>query len=238
MRFRVDRNLVVTANGFAGQRIERGEAVDFVAEELDAHALFFVRRVDFDDVAADAKRAAPEVVIVPLVLDLDELSQNLIAADSLSPFERQQHAVVRLWRTEAVDARDAGDDDHVATLEERPGGREAHPVDFVVDRRFLLDVRIGRRHVGFRLVVVVVADEVFDGVVGEKAAEFLIELCGERLVVDHHQGRAVHARDGLRHGEGLAGSGDTEEDLMTVATIQPLGQLGNGAGLIPRQREI
>ena len=195
-------------------------------------ALLFVRRIDLDDVAADAERAAAEVVVVALVLDLDQLAEDLLAADPLAALERQQHAVVRLGRAEAVDARHAGDDDDVAALEERPRGRQPHAVDLVVDRRFLLDVRVGRRDVGLGLVVVVVADEVLDGVVGEEAPELLIELRRERLVVDHHQRRPVHRGDGLRHRERLARAGDAEQHLVRVAALQPLGQLADGARLV------
>src|SRR5207302_1727867 len=119
----------------AGERIERRQLVDVVAEQLDAEPRLLVRRVDLDDVAADAERAAPEIMVVALVLDLDELAQNLVAADPLPALERQQHAVVRLGRAEAVDARHAGDDDDVAALEERPRRREAHAIDLLVDRR-------------------------------------------------------------------------------------------------------
>ncbi len=164
---------------------------------------------DLDDVAADAEGAAAELHVVAFVLDLDQLAQDLIAVDALTEFEREQQAVVRLGRAEAVDARDAGDDDDVASLEERPRRRQPHPIDLVVDGRFLLDVRVGRGHVGFGLVVVVVADEVLDGVLGEEALELLIELRGQRLVVRHHQRRPVHLREHLRHGERLARSGDS-----------------------------
>src|SRR4029453_4549774 len=112
----IDRHLFVWAGGFAGQRNERGQVIDFIAEQFDTQALLFVGGINFDDVAANAERAASEVVIVALVLDLDELAQNLFATDSLSAFERQQHAVIRLWRAETIDARDAGDDDYVATF--------------------------------------------------------------------------------------------------------------------------
>ena len=49
-------------------------------------------------------------------------------------------------------------------------------------------------NVGLRLVVVVVADEVLDRVLGKEPAELLEELRGERLVVDHHQRRPVDPR--------------------------------------------
>ena len=56
VRLRVDRDLVVLAQGLAGQRIEGRQRVDFVAEELDAERQVLVRRVDLDDVAAHAER--------------------------------------------------------------------------------------------------------------------------------------------------------------------------------------
>ena len=201
-------------------------------------AMLFVRRVDLDDVAADAEGAAVEVVVVALVLDLDQLAQDLIAVDPLAALERQHHAVVRLGRAEAVDARDAGDDDDVAPLEQRARRREPHAVDLVVDRRFLLDVRVGGRDVGFGLVVVVVADEVLDGVLGEEAAELLVELRRQRLVVRHHQRRPVHPRDALRHRERLARAGDAEQHLVLVAAVQPLDQLVDRAGLVAAKLEV
>ncbi len=73
---------------------------------------------------------------------------------------------------------------------------------------------------------------------GKEAPELLVELRRERLVVDHHQRRTVHARDGLRHGERLAGAGDPEQHLVRVAALQPVDQLADGAGLVAGQLEI
>ena len=75
-----------------------------------------------------------------------------------------------------------GDDDDVRPREERVRRRVAHAVDLVVDDRVLLDERVARRDVRFGLVVVVVADEVLDGVVGEEVVHLAVELRGERLV--------------------------------------------------------
>ena len=55
-------------------------------------------------------------------------------------------------------------------------GRQPHPVDLVVDRRLLLDIGIGGRDVGLRLVVVVVADEVLHRVVRKEPPELLVQL--------------------------------------------------------------
>jgi hypothetical protein len=56
------------------------------------------------------------------------------------------------------------------------------PLDLVVDRGVLLDVGVGGGDVGLGLVVVVVADEVLDGVVGEELPELVGQLGGEGLV--------------------------------------------------------
>ena len=238
VRLRVDRHLVEPPDHLSGQRVEPGELVDLVAEQADAQRVLLVRRHDFDDVAADAEGAASELGVVALVLDLDQLAEDLVAIDALADLERQEHAVVGLGRAEAVDARHARHDDDVAALEERPRGGQPHPVDLVVDRRFLLDVRVGGRDVGLRLVVVVVADEVLDGVLREEALEFLVELRGERLVVRHDQRGPVHRGDDLRHRVRLARAGDAEQHLVRVAAVQPLHQFRDGADLVAAHFEV
>jgi hypothetical protein len=74
--------------------------------------------------------------------------------------------------------------------------------------------------------------------VGEEAPEFLIELGRQRLVVGHHQGRAIHPGDGLRHREGLARAGDAEQHLMLVAALEAVDELVDGARLIAGELEI
>ena len=87
-------------------------------------------------------------------------------------------------------------------------------------------------NVGFRLVVVVVADEVFHRVVGEELLELLAKLSGQDLVVGQHQGGPLDGLDDLGHGVGLAGAGDAQQDLLPEAVLDALSQLGNGLGLV------
>ena len=162
--------LVELPQRLAAQRIDLGDRLDLVAEELDAQRpLLLVGRKDLDHVAAHPEGAAVEVEVVALVLDLDQLAQQRVAVDALAALEEHQHVEVRLGRAEAVDAGDAGDDDDVVALEQRLGRRVAHLVDLVVDGRVLLDVGVGGRDVGLRLVVVVVADEVATALSGKSS---------------------------------------------------------------------
>ncbi len=57
-----------------------------VAEELDAdRRLLLVGGEDLDHVAAHAERAAVKVDVVALVLDVDELPEERVAAELLAP---------------------------------------------------------------------------------------------------------------------------------------------------------
>ncbi len=78
----------------------------------------------------------------------------------------------------------------VAALEKRTRRAHAQLVQLVVDRGFFFDVRVRGGNVRFRLVEIVVADEIFDRVLREKTFEFAVELRRERLVVRQHQRRA------------------------------------------------
>ena len=152
--------------------------------------------------------------------------------DGLALAQVEGHGGVVFDRADAVDAGDRGDDDDVVALEQRARRRVAHAVDLLVDGRFLLDVGVGARHVGFGLVVVVVGDEVLDRVVGEEALHLAIELGGEGLVGGEDQRRALGAHDGLRGGEGLARAGDAEQHLVGLAVVDALDEVGDGGGLV------
>ncbi len=108
----------------------------------------------------------------------------------------------------------------------------AHPVDLLVDRGVLLDVGVGARHIGLRLVVVVVGDEVLDRVLGEERLHLAVELGGQGLVGGEDQGRALHRLDHLGGGEGLARAGDPKQHLVALAVFQAFDQGGDRLGLI------
>ena len=139
---------------------------------------------------------------------------------------------VGLGRTDAVDAGDRGHDDHVAPGQQAAGGRVAHLVDLVVDGGVLLDEGVGGGEVGLGLVVVVVGDEVLHGVVREELLELAVELGRQGLVGGEHQGRPAGPGDDVGHGEGLAGAGHAEQDLVPVAALDPGRQFLDGLGLV------
>ncbi len=103
MRVALDRPLHLAA-----ERIDLLDGLDRVAEELDAdRGLLLVRREHLDHVAAHAERAAVEVDVVSLVLDVDEHAQEVVAAELLADLQVDEEPVVALRAADAVDAADA-----------------------------------------------------------------------------------------------------------------------------------
>ncbi len=208
MRIGVDLDEFQLVGLLPGERVEFVDRLDLVAEQRDAPgAVLVMRRKNFDDVAAYAERAAEEIGLRALVLQRHQVGHQLALLDLAALLQGEGHGRISFDRANAVDAGHRGDDDDVVALEQRARRRVAHAVDLLVDRGFLLDIGVGARDVGLRLVVVVIGDEIFHRVVGEERLELAVELRGQRLVGRQDEGRALRRLDHLGHGEGLAGAG-------------------------------
>ena len=111
-------------------------------------------------------------------------------------------------------------------------------VELLVDVGVLLYIEIGAREVGLGLIVVVVADEVLDRVVGEELLKLGRELRGERLVVGDDQRRALHPLDDVRHRERLAAAGDSHQRLVDHVAFDAVYDLIDGLRLVARRLEV
>ena len=56
-------------------------------------------------------------------------------------------------------------------------------VNLIIDRAVLLDIGIAGGNIGLRLVIIIVGDKVFYGIVREKLLKLTVELTGQGLVV-------------------------------------------------------
>ena len=184
MRVGVDLDEFEVLGLDAGQRVEFYDRLDLVAEEADPPgAVLVVGGEDLDRIAPDPEQTAREVAgLHALVLQRDQVLDELALVDLVAELEREGHRGIGLDRADAVDAGDGSDDDDVVALQHRAGRGVAHAVDLLVDVGFLLDIGVGARDVGLRLVIVVVGDEILDRIVGKEAPELAVELRGKRLV--------------------------------------------------------
>ena len=179
------------------------ERINLVAPHFDAIGLIFVGGIDFDHVAADAE-AAPAQILAAVVLYIHEPAQKRFARSLLTFFEHDEHAVISFRRTEAVDAGYGGDDHNVAAFEQGASRAHAQLVQLIVDGGFLVDVNVRGGNVGFGLVKIVIADEIFDGVFRKEGLELVIQLRGQSFVMCQNQRGAAGLLDQLGHSEGLA----------------------------------
>src|SRR5262249_32102033 len=104
--------------------------------------------------------------------------------------------------------------------------------ELIVDGRFLLYVHVGSGNIGLRLIVVVIRDEILDGVMREELLEFVVELRGKSLVVCQHHCWTPNLFDDLRHRVSLTRTGNPEQHLMLFSGIDTSGELIDGASLI------
>ncbi len=230
---RIDEKLLPALDDLAAYGMDERELLDFVAPELQAERELLVRGVHLDAIAADPELAGLQRHVISVVLDAYQPGQHLVAVDHLANPQGHHGLAVVLGRADAVDARDAGHDDHVAAADQGAGGRQAQPFDVLVDRGVLLDVNVALRDVGLRLVVVVIAHKIVDGVVGEELFELGIHLGGQRLVVRDDQRRPLKGLDDVGHDERLARPGHPHAHHVLVAAAERLDNLPDDLGLVP-----
>ena len=88
----------------AKERVNLGERIHFVAKQLNAVGIVIVCGIDLDHVSTHPECAALEIGVIAFVEDFHQLAEDVIAADLLSFFQEEQHAVISFRRSQAVDA--------------------------------------------------------------------------------------------------------------------------------------
>ena len=86
-------------------------------------------------------------------------------------------------------------------------------LNVLVDGAVLFNEQVALRHIGFWLVIVVVADEILHGVLRKKLPELRIQLRCQGFVGGKDDGGTAQARDHIGHGEGFAGPGHPQQGL-------------------------
>ena len=105
-------------------------------------------------------------------------------------------------------------------------------VNLVIDRAILFDISIARRHIGLRLIVIIVGNEVFHCVIGEEFLELTIKLAGQRFIMGNNQSRLVDPSDNLTHGIGLTSTRRSHKNLGFLASLDIIHQLLDSLRLV------
>ena len=213
--------------------VEPADPVDLVPEELHPDGgVLPVGGPDLHRVPPDPEHVPLEGDIVPLIADLHQPAQKLVPLP-LRPGPQGDGELGEVLRpAQAVDTGDGGHDDDVPPLQQGEGGGEAEAVDLVVGGGVLGDIGVRVGDIRLGLVIIIIGDEVLHRVVGEELLELGAQLGGQGLVVGQHQGGPLDGLDDLGHGEGLAGAGDAQEDLLLQSVLDPRRQGGDGLRLV------
>ena len=75
----VDVDVLALGEELAGQRVDLGDPLDLVPEELDADDALLARGPELERVAAHAEPRASEIRVVALVLEVDQVAQHRVA---------------------------------------------------------------------------------------------------------------------------------------------------------------
>ena len=105
-------------------------------------------------------------------------------------------------------------------------------VYLIVDLRIFFYICVRRRHIGFRLIIIIITDEILHRIFRKKLLKFSVELGSQSLIVTDDKSRFLYFLYNLRHGECLAGAGYTHESLAFFAVDYALRQRLYGFGLI------
>src|SRR3989338_8216436 len=191
-----------------------------------------VRRHYLPVVAPQAESAALKVGIRPLELQLDQLAHEALPVHGIADLEMEYALGVRRGRPQAVDAGNRSHHYHVLAGEQGGRRRVAELVYLVVHQRFFADIGIRGRQIRFRLVIIVIGNEIMHRVLGEKLPELVRELGGQGLIVRDDQGRSLERLDDVRDGEGLAGAGDPQKGLVAKSAGKPVREVRDRLGLV------
>ena len=230
---RVDCLITELCFYISGERVDRSHAVDLVTEEFNSYSiLIIVGRDDFKCVPLHPERTAVEIHLISLILHIDEFTDELIAVFGHTGANGGHHICKILRSTDAIDARDGCNNDDIAALAQGRQSGQTQLVNLVIDGGVLGNVGVRRWHIRLRLVIIIVGNEVLDGILREEFLEFTVELGRQSLIVRYDQRGLLELGDYVRHRKSLAGTRDTEERLGLVSFSESFDKLADGLGLV------
>ena len=222
----------------AGKRVEQRQPLHLFIKQFYAQGdIVGLGGEDINHLAAHAERTALEGLIVAGVLQLGQTAQNGALIDNHAHRQVQHHFQVEIRVAQTVNRRYRGHHHHIATLKQRFGGRESHLLNMFVYRGIFLDKGVRTWDIGFRLIVVVVRDEILNGVFRKELFHLAVQLRRQGFIGRQHHGRTLQVGNDVGNGKGFTRAGYPQQRLMRETILQPLFQTANRFWLIARRTE-
>ena len=223
MACRINHKTCDFLNNFSGKRIKERDGFQFIIKKLKSNRhLGVFGRENINSVSPDAEGAASEIHFTALVLHANELGNKIRTTFDIACSHNQTHLRVTFRLTDTVDCRDSGHNNGVTALKNAFGGSQAHLLDVLIDCRIFFYEKIPTGNIGFRLIVVVIRNEVFHRVIGKKFPHFRIQLRGQRFIRSHDQGRHALTGDDVSHRKCFTRPGYPQQCLKRQTALEPL----------------
>ena len=188
----INGNMISGTNDFSCHHINFRDAVDFVAEKFHTDSIFRgCHRENFHYIPANTKGTALKIHIISVILHFNEAVQHFIPVFFHTGTERKHHAIVFFRVTQTIDTGYAGNNNNILPFHQCRCGRVAQFVDFFIDCGIFLNIGIGAGHIGFRLIVIIVANKVFHCIFWEYLFKLAVKLCSKGFIVCNDQCRLL-----------------------------------------------
>ena len=223
---REDRHMFQLCLHLSGQRLDLHDPVHLVPEELDPVRLTSgVCRKYFQHISSHTETSSFKIHLISCILDIDQFVDHFISVFFHSRAQRDHHVLIIDRASQTIDTRYRSYNDHIIPLRKGRCRRMAQLIDLIVDRGVLFNISIRRRHIGLRLIVVVIGYKVFHRIIWEKLLHLRIKLCCQRLIVRDHKRWLIQLLDHVRHRKCFTGSSHTEQCLKLIAFPEAFYQL-------------
>ena len=161
-----------------------------------------------------------KIHIVAVILNVNQFPQHFISVLLHAGTQRNNHILIILRTSDPINTGDTRYNDDILALTQRRRRRQTQLINLIVDRRILGNIRVTGRHIGLRLVIIIVGHKILDSVFREELLEFSVKLCRQCFIVCQYQRRLVQSLNDIRHGECLTGTGDTKQRLALIAFLK------------------
>ena len=220
------------ARHLSGHRVYLLNALYLVSEHFNSDCALAARRIDIHDVPSGSESAAGEIHVVSVVLYIRELSEQARSVHLHARPQADELVAIRTRTTQSVYARDRCDYDDIPPLKLSCCSGVSELIYLIINVCVLLYIHVRRRDVGLRLIIVVVRNEILDGVVWEELLELSVKLSRQGFVVRNYQGRFLHSLYDFRHSKSLAGAGHSHQGLCLCSRKYSVRNLFNRLWLI------
>ena len=218
---------------FPCENINLCNTVNFITKKLHPHCrICIICRIDFHHVPSHPEGSTVKVSFIPVILNINQFSDDFIPVLLHSWPKRDDHILIVIRTSNSINTGYAGNNDNISPLAQRRRRRKTEFVNFIVYRRILGNVCVRRRHVGFRLIVVIVGYKILHCVLREEFLKLTVQLCCKCFIVRKYQSWLIKLGDNIRHGEGLTGACDTQQSLELVAFLEAFDQFFDGLRLV------